>query len=64
MKKYYIEFYDTNGYSVQSDWFNTKQEALDWANKITYTTLKTAIMVAEFNENGCYDEIEVDEILR
>jgi hypothetical protein len=40
MKKYYIEVYSKieQDYILQSDWFDTEKEAIEWAIKIFYKT--------------------------
>ena len=37
MKKYYVEIAKTDSdYILQSDWFDTEEEALEFARKITF----------------------------
>lgn len=67
MKKYYIEMVDRYGekpYVIQSRWFDTKEQALEWLNTtIDYCDLIICLMSAVFdNDTGEY-EIEFEKYL-
>ena len=39
MKKYYIEIADANNFGefiMQSEWFDTEEKAIEWANNVTF----------------------------
>ena len=61
MKKYYVEIYEKNTYNesyiLQSQWFDTPQEAYEWRKTIDYLAdrFQADVMVAKFNEDGSYD---------
>lgn len=61
MKKYYIEIVDLGGvepYEVQSRWFDTKEQALEWAKTIDYCRWTVCLMSAVFTKDT--DEYEVE----
>lgn len=64
MKKYYIEVYEMGGFTMQTDWFDTKEEALEWYSKISYSDNRIALMSSEFDDEDSYGDIEVEEELR
>ena len=61
MRKYYVEVYERNtsdeNYILQSQFFDTSQEAFEWRDTIDYLAPRFAadVMVAKFYENGSYD---------
>ena len=61
MKKYYVEVYEKNYgdelYILQSQFFDTSQEAFEWRDTIDYLAdrFQADVMVAKFNEDGSYD---------
>ena len=60
MKKYYIEIVNLGGvepYEVQSRWFDTEEQALEWTKTIDYCGLTMCLMSAVFTKD-C-DEYEV-----
>ena len=66
MKKYYIEIVNLGGiepYEVQSRWFDTEEQALEWANTIDYSRLAICLMSAVFNENLDQYDIEFERYL-
>lgn len=67
-KKYYVEITDMvyGGYILQSQWFDTIKKAKNWANNIQFleTCYSIDIMVAEFDENDDYGDIEIAEHIR
>lgn len=67
--KWYIEISEPNpcNYIFQSDWFDTEQEALDFANKITYldADLEMFLLFSEWDiDNDTYTDIECVRQLR
>lgn len=61
MKKYYIELvwaYGEESYAMQSEWFDTKEEALAWSRKISYVNenYDACLMSAEWKDDT-YGEI-------
>ena len=52
-------------YILQSEWFDTKAQALEFANKITYLEdiYLMRIMYAEWNEET-FEDIFLDEYIR
>lgn len=70
-KKYYIEISSKEiecdpPYLMQSKWFDTKKEAIDWyRNNFDYTSglIDVKLMCAEFDENDEYDDIGCIKIL-
>lgn len=71
--KWYIEITENNGVNpiLQSDWFDTEEEALDWANKIVFFDLSSDyqiwLMYSEWDYNDetytdieCVREIKLD----
>jgi len=52
-------------YIMQSEWFDTKAQALEFANKITYLEdiYLMRIMYAEWNEET-FEDIFLDEYIR
>lgn len=68
--KYYIEVCDTENpceYILQSEFFDTEGQALEWAKKITYLSTQHSIslMCAEWDsENDVYGDIEFVRYLR
>ena len=68
-KKYYVEICHKDylsEYIMQSDWFDTKEQALDYANKITYLEdiYLLRIMCAEWNDADTYEDIYIEEYVR
>ena len=68
MKKYYIEIaYEHGGdnYAMQSDWFDTKEEAVEWAKKIVWVgdMWDLWLMSAIFDEKGIVDDYIKEERL-
>lgn len=64
--KYYIEISNENGYIIQSNWFDTKEEAIEWFEKINYTEndLKISLMYSIWDkEEDTYTDIEFEELL-
>ena len=61
MKKYYVEVYEKNyrdePYILQSQWFDTPQEAYAWRDTIDYLAdrFQADVMVAEFDDDGEYE---------
>lgn len=63
MKKYYIELvwaYGEESYAMQSEWFDTKNEALDWARKINYVNenYDAYLMSAEWKDDTYGDIVK------
>ena len=64
MKRYYVEIVDIDGdYKVQSRWFDTEQEALEWTNTIDYCGLAICLMSAEFDNETEEYEIKFEKYL-
>lgn len=66
MKKYYIEMVDMNGinpYEVQSRWFDTEEQALEWTKTIDYCGLTMCLMSAVFDKDTGEYEIELEKYL-
>ena len=68
MEKYYVEFENTedeNPFCLQSVWFDTKEEAIDWYIKyfdfVTQDTVCVRVMKSIFDDDGEYTDIEFDE---
>ena len=66
--KYYVEICHKDylsEYIMQSEWFDTKAQALEFANKITYLEdiYLMRIMYAEWNEET-FKDIFLDEYIR
>ena len=66
--KYYVEICHKDylsEYIMQSDWFDTKAKALEYANTITYLEdiYLLRIMGAEWNEET-YEDIFLEEYIR
>ena len=67
-KKYYVELvwaYGEESYAMQSEWFDTKEEALRWTRKINYVNenYDAFLMSAEWKEDGTYGDIVKEEKL-
>lgn len=68
MKKYYVEFEVKDSgeiFSIQSRWFDTKKEALDWFEDsfdLIREEISVFLMSAEFGEDE-YGDIELEEVL-
>lgn len=65
MKKYYIEIWtDRNeiGYVMQSKWYDTKEEAIDFAHQIEYlvTGYCRDLMSAEFDGEEMTSDIMLE----
>ena len=62
MKKYYIEISENEGYILQSQWFDTEEQAIEWSKAITYLdTLYYGmwLMSSEWDEeNDTYTDID------
>ena len=70
MKKYYIEmcWYPSNGenYVMQSRWFDTEEQAVQWAHQINWLSdnLDAYLMSAEWNvAEDCYGDIIQERLL-
>ena len=68
MKKYYIELvwtYGEESYAMQSEWFDTKEEALAWSRKISYVNenYDACLMSAEWKEDDTYGDIVNEGVL-
>lgn len=68
MKKYYIEFEcvsSEKSYSIQSKWFDTKEEAKYWYRTsfdyIDSDDIVVSLMSAEVPADGGYDDIKFEE---
>lgn len=68
MEKYYVEFENTEDqhlFCLQSVWFDTKEEAINWyINSFDYINQETMIvslMKSDFDENGHYTDIKIEE---
>ena len=69
MKKYYIEIsgkteYDLGdlhgeAYILQSEWFDTEKEALNWAENLMFIAdgLSVDLMSAVFDDDGVFSDI-------
>lgn len=62
--KYYVEFENTesqNAYSLQSKYFETEQDAINWyRNSFDYVDMDeiiVSVMKAKFDSDGLLDEI-------
>lgn len=73
--RYYVEIVDLEvemdpPYTIQSSWFDTKKEALAWADKIDYITegYEVRLMSAEGKEDETgywqYEDIGLEKIIR
>lgn len=70
MEKYYVEFENTedqNPFCLQSVWFDTKEEAIDWYIKyfdfVVQDTMCVCVMKGEIDEDGNYgDMVFVEDI--
>lgn len=68
MTKYYVEFEIKDSgeiFSMQSRWFDTKEEALDWFEDsfdLIREEISVFLMSAEFGEDK-YGDIELEEVL-
>ena len=68
MTKYYVEFEhmsDEESYCLQSKWFDTKEDAINWY-RTSFDFVRTddiivSVMKAEFDDNGMCGDIEFDE---
>lgn len=68
MTKYYIEFEhmaDEESYCLQSKWFDTKEDAINWY-RTSFDFVRTddiivSVMKADFNDYEFYGDIEFDE---
>lgn len=70
-RKYYVEFKNTEDgwhYSIQSKWFTTKQQAINWFKDsfdfIRFDTTIVMLMSAYFDNDGEYGDITYVEELR
>ena len=67
MAKYYVEFkhtVDEESYCLQSKWFDTKEEAINFAHNFDYARyLDIRLMSSEFDENGDYGDIQYESII-
>ena len=66
--EYYIEFVIRDGqdsYTMQSRWFKTKREALNWLKKsfdyINISQMRVFVMSGTFNEDGDLDG-DIEEV--
>lgn len=69
MKKYYIELATNSGDVIlQSKWYNTKEEAIDWAENIDYIGWASSIlclMSSEWDtEEDTYTDIIQEKIIK
>lgn len=69
--KFYIEFKhdnsDAENYDMQSKWFDTREDALDWFNDsfdFIESDMKVFLMTAEFSEDESEYDIVKSERLR
>lgn len=67
MKRYYIEMTDRDynkPYVIQSRWFDTKEQALEWLNTtIDYCDLIICLMSADFDNESEEYEIKFEKYL-
>lgn len=70
MKKYYIEMYwhPSNGedYVMQSKWFDTEEQAIQWATQIVWVSenFDVCLMSAEWDtDNDTYGDIVQERVL-
>lgn len=69
MAKYYVEFEhlaDEESYCIQSRWFKTRKQAIDWYKKnfdFIREDVSVYLMKAEFDEEENYGDIEFVEEL-
>lgn len=65
MKKFYIEISEYDNpceYVLQSNWFLTEKDAIDWAKNISFLSkeYEICLLFSEWDtENDTYKEIEV-----
>lgn len=69
MKKYYIELATNSGDIIlQSKWYNTREEAMDWAKSIDYIGWISAILCLMSSiwdvEEDTYIDIIQEEIIK
>lgn len=68
MKKYYIEItdLDSGDYIVQSEFFDSEEQAVKWAEKIEYIREQYVIdlMCCEWYEDDHYGDIDFVRTLR
>ncbi len=64
MEKFYVEFENTEDqhlFCLQSVWFDTKEEAIEWYIKYfdfaEMDTMCVSVMKSEFDENGDFGDI-------
>ena len=64
MRKYYIEISDldsTEPYAIQSQWYDTKKDALNFWEQIDFCNYQACLMSSEWDvENDTYTDIELD----
>lgn len=64
MKKYYIEIFkeDSGDYIIQSDWFDSEEQAIEWCKTIAYLDIydyEIWLMSSEWDEESdTYTDIE------
>lgn len=67
MQKYYIEIVDLDGvepYAIQSQWYDTKQEALHFWKQISFCDYTACLMSSVWDiENDTYIDIEFEGYL-
>lgn len=67
MRKYYVEVTRIDNpcsYMLQSDWFDTKEQAVEWASKLVFidSAYRIFYMSSEWDiENDIYTDIDMDE---
>lgn len=72
MKKYYIEFvFEKNGalnhYDLQSKWFDTEQEAIEWTETFDYVSENVVMyLMSDFWDEveGFYGDIQQERIVK
>ena len=64
MKKYYIEIWseEDEGYILQSKWYETKEDALEFAKQIEYLEygFHKDLMSADFDDAGEMGDIDIE----
>lgn len=63
MKKYYIELATNSGDVIlQSKWYNTKEEAIAWAENVEYIGWSSVILCLMSSEWDIEEDIYIDII--
>lgn len=75
VRKWYVEILPPHGeeanareqFILQSDWFDTRKDAIEWANKITYKDYKFVEIIClmysdgKINEDGEWEYLDIEQ---